>query len=95
MVGLTLGTVFSGGLMALDKMAYKIKLRKDAEEAAAALEETEKVTTLTDEEVEKMREEGSLAGSSITDQAASMGWMDWAMWKTGLKSDEEGQHERK
>lgn len=92
LVGFTLGAIFSGGLIVQDKMAYSIRQREIADEATAeVLEENPAAvavpaaSTLREGQSEAEKDkEAALVGSTAADATGEMGWMDWALFKTGL-----------
>lgn len=90
LVGFTLGAIFSGGLIVQDKLAYSIRKREAADAAAAEEEEKSAIAvpaSPTSESEADKDKDAALAGSSVADAAGGMGWMDWAMFKSGLGGD--------
>lgn len=82
LVGFTLGSIFSGGLIVQDKLAYSIR-KRDAAEAAAKAEEEANAAALAPPLTEA-DSQAALEGSAMADAAGEMGWIDWALLKTGL-----------
>jgi nicotinamide mononucleotide (NMN) deamidase PncC len=91
LVGFTLGTIFSGGLIVQDKLAYSIRMKKEADAATEeVLEENPVPARPTGAELaagaDKEKEEHvALAGGAMADGSEEMGWIEWAMHKAGLK----------
>lgn len=96
LVGFTLGTIFSGGLIVQDKLAYSIRMRKAADAAVEeVLEENPLPSPPTGAELEERarqkEEHVALAGGAMADGSGleDMGWIEWAMHKAGL-GDKDG-----
>ncbi|CAK9786445.1 hypothetical protein CC85DRAFT_287078 [Cutaneotrichosporon oleaginosum] len=87
LVGFTLGSIFSGGLIVQDKLAYSIRMKQAADEATEeVLDENPVPARPTGAELEnKAKEEDALAPGAMADGSSEeLGWIEWAMHKAGL-----------
>ncbi len=94
LVGFTLGTIFSGGLIVQDKLAYSIRMKKEADAATEEVLEENPVPARPtgaelaagEAEATEKEEHVALAGGAMADGSCEeMGWIEWAMHKAGLK----------
>ncbi|GMK57226.1 hypothetical protein CspeluHIS016_0400600 [Cutaneotrichosporon spelunceum] len=92
LVGFTLGSIFSAGLIAQDKLAYSIRMKKAADAAAdEVLQENPSPDLPTRTELGEAGAPGmEVQGSQVNETSGSeqMGWFEWAMDKVRVKEDQ-------
>ncbi|BEJ11978.1 hypothetical protein CspHIS471_0204380 [Cutaneotrichosporon sp. HIS471] len=93
LVGFTLGSIFSAGLIVQDKLAYSIRMRNAADAAVEeVLEENPVPDHPTGKELEKAdgkEKDVPAIGTKEGSGTERMGWFEWAMDKVRLKDEKD------